>query len=104
MVYIYAGIFSLIEREGVTIGTIIDRGAWVVGKPNATYGHYFRAVKRWIKEGKVGERRVARPGDTINLGGDLKVDVIVASSNGVIDRLASLYPAFFKKNPPTEND
>ncbi|MBT6491026.1 MAG: MBL fold metallo-hydrolase [Deltaproteobacteria bacterium] len=99
-----AGIFSLIDREGVTIGTIIDRGAWVVGKPNATYGHYFRAVKRWIKEGKVGQRRVARPGDTIDLGGQLKVDVIVASSNGVIDRLASLYPAFFKKNPPTEND
>lgn len=99
-----AGIFSLIDSEAVTIGTIIDRGAWVVGKPNATYGHYFRAVKRWLKEGKVGQRRVARPGDSIDLGGELKVDVVVASSNGVLDRLASLYPAFFKKNPPTEND
>ncbi len=99
-----SGIFSLIEDEGVTIGEIIDRGSWLLGSKGGSYNNYHRALKRWLGTGQVGKRRVARPGDVIDMGEDLHVEVISSAGNGILDRLNSLYPTFISTTPPSEND
>ena len=99
-----SGLFSLIDRDGVTVGKLLDRGDWSIGKPTATHRHYQRATTRWLREGKIGSRQTVRPGDTIDLGDGIQVDVTVTSSNGLLDRVRSLFPGFMRKSPPSEND
>ena len=99
-----SGIFSLLEQEGVTIGEIIDRGSWYLGPKTGSYNNYHRYLKQWLANGLVGKRRVARPGDKINLGPGLEVNIISSAGNGILDRLNSLYPTFIKTTPPSEND
>ncbi len=99
-----SGIYALIERDGLRIGTIIDRGFWTAGKPGATQLHYQKAVKTWLREGIVKKRRVVRVGDKIELAEGIDIEVITAAANGVLDRLNTLYPRFMAYAPPSEND
>lgn len=99
-----SGIFSLLENEGVTIGEIIDRGSWYLGPKTGSYKNYHRYLGQWLRSGVVGKRRVARPGDTIDLGFGIDVDIIASAGNGILDRLNSLYPSFIASTPPSEND
>ncbi len=99
-----SGIYSLIERDGVTIGTILDRGFWTVGKKGATQKKYEAAIQHWISSGVVERRRAMHPGDTIEMGRGMTLEVVTASSNGVLDRLNAMYPTFLTENPASEND
>jgi beta-lactamase superfamily II metal-dependent hydrolase len=99
-----AGIFSLVERDGVTIGTVLDRGYWNVGAPGATQKHFRAAVEEWMARGIVGEHRVVKPGDLIDMGGALRAEVVTASANGLLDRMQAIFPTFIEGAPPSEND
>ncbi len=100
-----SGLFSLLERDGVTIGTILDRGFWKAGEyVGATQRNYQQAVGGWITSGVVGARREVRAGDRIDLGPGLNIEVVAASGNGYLERLAATYPTFLRDHPPSEND
>lgn len=100
-----AGIYALIERSGVTIDTIVDRGFWTVsGKPTSTQEHYQRAVASWLASGVVRQRRVVQVGDVLDLGERLQIEVVSASANGFLDRAASLFPQFYADATASEND
>ncbi|OGQ91007.1 MAG: hypothetical protein A2289_00870 [Deltaproteobacteria bacterium RIFOXYA12_FULL_58_15] len=100
-----SGIFSLIEDHGITVGTLIDRGLWTVdGRKGDTQKAYEKTVPDWLASGKVTDRRSVTAGDSIDLGDGLSVTVIAAAGNGYLDRMASRYPDFVKKYPPSEND
>jgi beta-lactamase superfamily II metal-dependent hydrolase len=98
------GLFSLIERDGLTIGTLVDRGFWFIGKKGATQKSYEKAVGRWLKKGIAKRRRIVKPGDTIDMGQGLDVKVLSAAGNGVLGRMESLYPDFITTARPSEND
>lgn len=98
------GIYGLVERAGVSIGTILDRGFWAAGAKQATHRNYERAVEGWLASGAVGARRVLRAGDVIDMGEGLRIEVVAASTNGIFDRLLALYPQIFAGYPPSEND
>jgi len=100
-----SGIYSLIERDGVTVDTVLDRGFWNVnGIKGASQKNYEKALGNWLASGTVRDRRAMRAGDRLDLGGDMVIEVIAASGNGYLDRINSLYPTFVKDNPPSEND
>lgn len=98
------GIYALIERKGVTIGTLIDRGFWFIGEPGATQRHYESYSKRWLATGVAQTRRVVGPGDTIDMGEGLEVTVVSASGNGLLGQLQSMFPTFMQEARPSEND
>jgi beta-lactamase superfamily II metal-dependent hydrolase len=99
-----SGIFSLIERNGVTVDTLIDRGPWTVnGVKGNSQKNYERAVRDWLASGTVRDRREVRAGDRIDLGG-LEIEIVADNANGYLDRVNSLYPTFVRENPPSEND
>ncbi len=98
-----SGLFALIEREGVTVGTLLDRGFWSMRK-GASQRNYERAVADWLTLGRVSARRELHVGDTVDMGQGLTVRAVAASGNGRLDRLASLFPTFVADAPPSEND
>ena len=100
-----SGIYSLLERDGVTVGTVLDRGFWTADKrKGGTQKHYERAIQKWLARGVVSQRRQVRPGERIDLGEGLDIEVIAASANGVLDKMAALFPTFVGDSPPSEND
>lgn len=99
-----AGIYALIERHGITIDTFIDRGSFNLGAKAPTQRKLEHALEGWLASGAVRERRTAHVGGAIDLAPGLRIDVIAASANGLLDRLAALYPDVFGRAPPSEND
>ncbi|MEO1173885.1 MAG: MBL fold metallo-hydrolase [Myxococcota bacterium] len=99
-----AGIFGLVERGGVTIDTVLDRGTFSLGDPPAVRGYFDRGVKRWMSVGAVKRRRIVRPGDTIDMGDGLEVEVISVSGNGYLEKLKAAFPTMIENTPPSEND
>lgn len=99
------GLYALLERKGVTVGTILDRGFWQLqGKASGSQRYYRSAVARWLAAGIVEQRRELRPGDLIDMGPGLEVGVIAATGNAHVDRLKAIFPSMLKEYPPTEND
>ncbi len=99
------GLFALIEREGFTIGTLLDRGFWTLdSKKGDTERNYEHAIGEWLASGAVERRRQLRPGDSISLGDGLSIDVVTAAGNGQLDRLKALFPSLMTEYHPTEND
>ena len=75
-----SGMFSLFERDGVTVGTVLDRGFWTADdKPGNSQKNYQREVRNWLATGTVSDRRVVKPGDQIDLGG-LPIQVIASNA------------------------
>ncbi|MEM6533381.1 MAG: MBL fold metallo-hydrolase [Myxococcota bacterium] len=99
-----AGIFGLVERGGVTIDTILDRGLFSLGEPPPVRGYFDAGVKRWMSIGAVQRRRILRPGDTIDMGDGLEVEVISVSGNGYLEKLRAEFPTMIENTPPSEND
>ncbi|MDP7038827.1 MAG: hypothetical protein QGI45_06705 [Myxococcota bacterium] len=98
------GIYGLIERQGITIGTVLDRGFWSLGKPTSTQKQYQKNFPQWLKSGAVQKRRELRPGDSIDMGDGVDIEVIAAAGNGYLDRLQALFPTLFSDYVPSEND
>jgi beta-lactamase superfamily II metal-dependent hydrolase len=99
-----AGIFSLIERDGLTIGTVLDRGFYSASAKGSSQLNYERAIGEWIAAGVASARREVRAGELIDMGEGLEVKVITSAANGYLDRLHTLYPTWVDENPPSEND
>ncbi len=99
------GLFALIEREGISIGTMLDRGGFRLDDYTpATQRHYERAVTAWLATGAVQQRRELLPGESIDMGPGLEMKVIATSGNGQLDRLRAVFPSLLGDYPPTEND
>ena len=88
----------------MTSGTLLDRGFWNPVPSNTTQDHYARAIDEWQRRGLVSERRVLAPGDTIDMGDKLAVDVLVVNSNGLIQQLSEVHPEFLARHSVSEND
>ncbi|MBI5508313.1 MAG: MBL fold metallo-hydrolase [Deltaproteobacteria bacterium] len=99
-----SGVFSLIERDGLTIDTVVDRGFYSVTAKGASQLSYERSVQEWIASGVVGKRREVRAGDRLELGPGLDVRIVAAAANGYLDRMKALVPTWVEENPPSEND
>lgn len=98
------GLWGLLNDEGVTVDTLVDRGFYVEGKPGNTQKHYEVGVLRWIREGKVKRRLRVKRQDLLDLGPGLRIEVIASSANGQFARIKSRLPGFFDRFPPSEND
>jgi beta-lactamase superfamily II metal-dependent hydrolase len=98
------GLFALIEREGVTVDTMLDRGSWSLSKPPRVMETYENAVTTWLRTGQVKERKVAHAGDHVALAPELDTMVVGASGSGQLDRLRALFPNWVDSYPPSEND
>lgn len=99
-----SGLYSLLDDANITVGTLIDRGRWALGKPSATYKKYHRATQRWLQERKVREHRTVKTGDTLQLDRDLRITFVAASGNGLFEELYVRYSDFLQEFPPSEND
>ncbi|MEM6734243.1 MAG: hypothetical protein AAF658_21950, partial [Myxococcota bacterium] len=99
-----AGIFGLVERGGVTIDTVLDRGQWSLGDAPTVRRHFDAGVKRWTTIGAVKRRRIVRPGDLIDMGEGLEVEIVSVSGNGYLERLRAQFPSLIENTPPSEND
>ena len=71
-----SGLYSLLDDANITVGTLIDRGRWALGKPSATYRKYHQATQRWLSERKVQEHRTVSTGDHIELDRDLRITLL----------------------------
>lgn len=101
------GLFGLIETDGVTVGTLIDRGPDVFGESaekGATQKAYERSVPKWLQSGKAKAHRVVVIGDKVDLGEGLAIDVVAANGNGRLEALAKDNPAELGGYPASEND
>ncbi len=99
-----SGLYALFEREGLSVGTLLDRGPWRIDDKGGEQREYERARASWLASGKVSAYREVRAGDRIELGGKLALEVVAASGNGQLERLRALSPAWFGNYSPTEND
>jgi len=99
-----SGLYALIEREGLTIGTLLDRGNWRLDQASNEQLDYERATVKWLASGQVGAHRELHAGDFIDLGAKLEVEVITAAGNGQLERLRAMFPTWIANYPPTEND
>ena len=99
-----SGLYSLLDDANITVGTLIDRGRWALGKPSATYRNYHQATQRWLSERKVREHRTVSTGDHIELDRDLRITFVAASGNGLFEELYVRYADFLEEFPPSEND
>ena len=91
-------------HEGISVDTLVDRGFFIIGEKGNTQKNYEKAVRVWLREGKVRRRLRVKKDDLIDMGPGLKVEVIASNGNG---RLLAAYrrmPGFFKEFPPSEND
>ena len=98
------GLWGLINDYDITVDTIVDRGFMVIGKKIATQKHYEKAVIGWLRQGKIKRRKKVKAGDLLDMGRDLKVEVVAADGNGHLLRMVQLMPDFFKRFAPSEND
>lgn len=99
------GLYALMEQEGITVETMVDRGFWNLhGDKGSTQRKYETYVQRWMQQGLVQKRRQVYPGDTLDMGPGLRVEVVTAMGNGQIDRLAAMFPSMMEEYAPTEND
>ncbi len=101
------GLFGLIALDGVTVGTLIDRGPdnyGESGEKGATQRAWERSFPKWLETGKAKAHRVVTIGDTIDFGEGLKIDVVAANGNGRIEALAKANPAELDAFPASEND
>jgi beta-lactamase superfamily II metal-dependent hydrolase len=101
------GLFGLIASDGVTVGTMIDRGPdnfGESGEKGETQQSYERAMPDWLKSGKVQNHRVVTIGEKVDLGEGLVIDVVAANGNGLIEDLAKNRPAELDAFPASEND
>ena len=94
------GLFGLLAQEGLTAGTLWDRGDVAVGEKGHTQRAWERARPGWLASGRVGSHRVAGVGDTLDLGEGLRVEVVAVNGNG---RFATV-DAHLRAWPPSEND
>lgn len=101
------GLFGLIETDGVTVGTMIDRGPdnyGQSGEKGETQLSYEKSVPLWLKAGKVQAHRVVTVGEKIELGEGLAIDVVAANGNGKLEALAKDRPGELDAWPASEND
>ncbi len=98
------GLWGLINDEGVTVDTLVDRGFFVIGEKGNTQKHYERGARAWLRSGKVRRRLRVKQHDLIDMGPGLRVEVIAANGNGSLLGVHRRMPGFFKEFPPSEND
>jgi beta-lactamase superfamily II metal-dependent hydrolase len=100
------GLWGLLDREGVTITTIIDRGDFnPFGGRTGPHGFYIDALPRWLTNNKIGSRVTATLGTSqIDLGGGVRVEVVAVNGNGVLEQISQADPTRFADYPPSEND
>jgi len=98
------GFWGLLDDEGVTVDTMVDRGFMTFGPKGNTQKAYERGVKRWIREGKVKRRVQARPRDLLDLGPGMKVEIITANGIPRLMQIREQNPRLLKNFPPSEND
>lgn len=88
------GVWALLDREGVTVGALLDPGLEGVEGPKGLAGRYRPAVQRWLAAGQVKERRELTAGDRIDLGPGALVEVISSGADGRLQRLRERHPTF----------
>jgi beta-lactamase superfamily II metal-dependent hydrolase len=98
------GLWGLLNDEGVTVDTLIDRGSVTYGEKGNTQRAYEDWVPKWLQRGTVAQHRSVQAGDLIDLGQGLRIEVVVANSNGRLPHLREIDPAGFAQWPPSEND
>ncbi len=100
------GLWGLLNSEGITIDTIIDRGDQIqFGPATGPHQHYIQSIRDWLAQGKVKKRDTAQLGTTqIKLGQGVIVEIVAVNSNGVLERVNQQRPQFFADCPPNEND
>jgi beta-lactamase superfamily II metal-dependent hydrolase len=100
------GLWGLLDTEGIKIDTVIDRGDYEpYGDDTGPYTNYKKNLQRWITEGKIKRRVQAAPGNTqIQLGGNVRVDVITANGNGIFAHPTTTQDEHWQNFPPSEND
>ncbi len=92
--------------DGVTIGTIYDRGEIIYGDaPKGDVQKDFeRAIPGWLSSGKVKQHVALKLGDKIDLGAPLVVDVVAVNGNGMFEKLMQDKPDDLSIYPASEND
>jgi beta-lactamase superfamily II metal-dependent hydrolase len=98
------GLYGLLEDEGVTVDTVLDRGSMIIGRKGSTQLAYERAIARWLASGMVGKRRAVRRHDLIDLGEGLRVEVLAVDGNERLLETMRNQPLLFERFPPSEND
>lgn len=100
------GFFGMLSSDGVTVGTVLDRGdrIWGGGEKGSTQKAWEAAMPAWLAAGKVKAHRVVQIGDLIEQGEGLKVEVVAANGINVLDVLEKELPDELKEYPPSEND
>jgi hypothetical protein len=98
------GFFGLLADDGVTVGTVIDRGTDAYGEKGKTQQAWEKSMPAWLASGKVSAHRVAKIGDTIDLGEGFKIDIVAANGIGMLDVLQRDHPEELAEFPPSEND
>jgi beta-lactamase superfamily II metal-dependent hydrolase len=106
------GLWGMLASDGVTIGTLIDRGEEIFGDNGSkgdTQKAYEKAVPGWLQSGKVKQHKVARLGDLIELGESpstaiLRIEVVAANGSGVLEALSKSNPSELETFPASEND
>lgn len=100
-----SGIFGLVESEGITIGTVIDRGDALRSPTSKIFKDYTSKIEEWKNAGKVGQRLTAVKGiGQIDLGSGIKVDIVAVNGEGIHEELEQDNPTIFDDCPPSEND
>ncbi|MBS1150300.1 MAG: hypothetical protein H6Q89_1998 [Myxococcaceae bacterium] len=101
------GLFGLIALDGVTVGTLIDRGPdnyGESGEKGETQLGYERAVPQWLQTKKVLAHKVIAVNEKVDLGEGLSIDVVATNGNGLLEALAKSNPAELDGWPASEND
>ncbi len=98
------GLWELLDHENFTIDTLVDRGSFTYVFKGGTQKKFETSVSRWLRDGLIRTRRLARTGDTIDLGKDLRIEVVAVNGNDVLASSRARDPAMFEKWPPSEND
>jgi hypothetical protein len=100
------GLWGLIDTQGITIDTIIDRGD-EKPSPGETSSHenYLAAVANWKQQGKITRRVKAALGtNQVQLGPNVTTEVVAVNGNGILEQLNAVNPQRFLDYPPSEND
>jgi beta-lactamase superfamily II metal-dependent hydrolase len=97
------GLWGLLADERVTVGTLIDRGSFVIGPKGSTQRAYERSLPHWLRE-RVRHRQVAREGLLIEMGPGFKIEVVAVNGAGRLIAIHEEKGGFFKQYPPSEND
>jgi beta-lactamase superfamily II metal-dependent hydrolase len=97
------GLWGLLSDERVTIGTLVDRGFFIIGDKGTTQRSYEASLPHWMKNA-IKRRVAARDGMTIDMGPGLRVEVVAVNGAGRLLEILRKRPGFFEKYPPSEND